>query len=89
MRKGKMKKGTLPKDVNLGRNQDPLVNLYQADNIKDINLDQEVIDLIKRLLNNVEEFYQLRDMVRVIIKNEEENYLNKFFNNLRSKVMNV
>jgi hypothetical protein len=75
------------KDINKKRSQDPLINLYQIDGEKKIPLKKEVIVLIKRLLYNVEEFYQLKDMIKEIMKKDEsDNNVNEFFENLLTEV---
>ena len=75
------------KDISQKSNQDPLINLYQIDSEKNIPLKKEVIVLIKRLLYNVEEFYQLRDMIKEIMKKDEaDNDINEFFENLLTEV---
>ncbi len=76
----------LSQDIKKEWNKDPLVVLYQMDSVKDIHLNNELINLIRRMLNNVEEFYQLRDMIKEIMKNDEDKNINEFFNNLLSEV---
>lgn len=58
------------------------------DDEKNFPLKKEVLILIKRLLYNVEEFYQLRDMIREIMEKDETDKIksNVFFEYLLSEV---
>lgn len=66
---------------------DPLFYLYQMDNDNNIDLNKEVVVLIKRLLYNVEEFYYLKDMISEIMDKDEKIFnVNEFFENLLKEV---
>ena len=53
--------------------QDPLGDLRQIDYEGDSPLDKEALVLITRLLQNVEEFYELREKIRHIVLEDQLN----------------
>lgn len=69
--------------------RDPLNVLYQMDSELD-PLNKEIIILIKSSFNNVEEFYQIKNMIRDIIKEDEvkkmkvKNYFKKLITEVRA-----
>ena len=70
--------------------RDTLNDLYQMDD-EIAPLNKEIMVLIGRLFHNVEEFYQIKEMVREIIKKDEVNNIKikKYFKNLVTEVRAV
>ena len=69
--------------------RDPLNNLYQMDcNMDPIN--KEIKFLIRRSFNNIEEFYQIKYMIRYIIKKNDvknttvKNYFERLITEVRA-----
>lgn len=60
-------------DVIKKTDQDPLGDLHQIDYEGDSPLDKEALVLITRLLQNVEEFYELREKIRHIMLEDQLN----------------
>lgn len=58
-------------DTKYRNKQDPLIDLCQIDNEEVSPLDKEVLLLITRLLENVEEFYELREKIRHIMVEDQ------------------
>jgi hypothetical protein len=69
-------------------NQDPLNNLFQMDKGKNSILTREVAILIQRLFYNVEEFYQIKSMIKDIFERHDVDILknNDYFENLLTEV---
>jgi len=50
----------------------PLEELYQLDGVEDSTLNREAVVLIMRLLENVEEFYELQTQIMDVMVVDEE-----------------
>lgn len=46
-----------------GIEEDPLASLYQIDYVESSPLEREAVVLVTRLLENIEEFYALREQI--------------------------
>jgi hypothetical protein len=50
-------------DIEQGIEEDPLVSLYQIEYVESTPLEREAVVLVTRLLENIEEFYALREQI--------------------------
>jgi len=58
-------------DVEQRIEQDPLSALDQIEDEGNSSLDKEAAALLARLLENVEEFYELREMIKHVMEQDE------------------
>ena len=50
---------------------DPLISLDQIEDGENVSIDEEAVALLARLLENVEEFYELREKIMDLIEEDE------------------
>lgn len=50
---------------------DPLISLDQIEDGENVSIDEEAVALLAKLLENVEEFYELREKIMDLIEEDE------------------
>ena len=71
VKKQKSNEVTISKDIEKENNIDPLSFLYQMDYNNSFPIQRDALVLIIRLLQNVEEYYMLKEIIRETMDKDE------------------